>query len=43
MKTETRALKALDHLYSSGYNQLPNQDLQNDTRIEAFFNNKNEP
>ncbi len=37
MKTEERALNALDRLYSSGYNQLRNQNLQNDTRIEGFF------
>lgn len=37
MKTLERALNALDRLYSSGYNQLRNQNLQNDTTIEGFF------
>ena len=37
MKSEKRALNALDRLYSSGYNRLRNHNLKNDIKIEGFF------
>ncbi len=37
MKSEKRALKALDGLYSSGYSRLRNHNLKNDIKIEGFF------
>lgn len=37
MKNEETALKALDRLYTSGYNALSNQNDTDNNRIEGFF------
>ncbi len=37
MKSEERALKALDRLYGSGYNVLRNQNDSDNSRIDGFF------
>ncbi len=37
MKTEERALEALDCFYNSGYNQIKNQNNKDVIKIENFF------